>query len=155
MKSYGKNRSYGAAALFLSGDPAGRGAEAGYAGQRGNVWVNIRADHASRVAMRIYEEEYPFEKGDDGIWHLKYPFPGWHCLCPASDRRDGGHDAISSRLLRIQPPLQLYYAGRNRRTVRCTGRGVRSSGTGGHGGFLPPEGRAPRRSAQGVLFRPP
>ena len=42
--------------------------------KEGNVWVNIRADHASRVAMRIYEEEYPFEKGDDGIWHLKYPF---------------------------------------------------------------------------------
>lgn len=42
--------------------------------KEGNIWINIRADHASRAAMRIYEEEYPFERGEDGIWHLKYPF---------------------------------------------------------------------------------
>lgn len=39
----------------------------------GNAWINIRADRAGQVSLRVYEEEHPFKKGEDGIWHLKYP----------------------------------------------------------------------------------
>lgn len=41
--------------------------------EEGMPWIHIRADGADRVALRIYEEEYPFVKGTDGIWHLLYP----------------------------------------------------------------------------------
>ncbi len=39
----------------------------------GNPRINIRADKARKVSMRILDEEYPLSRGEDGIWHLKYP----------------------------------------------------------------------------------
>lgn len=38
----------------------------------GNIWIQIRADHASEVSLIIYEEKIPFFK-ENGIWKLKYP----------------------------------------------------------------------------------
>lgn len=39
----------------------------------GHPQINIRADQAHLVSLRIYDIEYPFQKGTDSIWHLKYP----------------------------------------------------------------------------------
>lgn len=41
--------------------------------KEGNTWIQIRADHAQKVSLIIYEEEFPFTKDEDGIWRLKYP----------------------------------------------------------------------------------
>lgn len=41
--------------------------------EKGRPWIHIRAEQARQVALRIYDQEYPFSKGDDGIWHLLYP----------------------------------------------------------------------------------
>ena len=38
----------------------------------GNVWIQIKADHASDVSLIIYEQKFPFIK-EEGIWKLKYP----------------------------------------------------------------------------------
>ncbi len=39
----------------------------------GNTWINLRADYAKTVSMRIGDEEYSFSKTEEGIWRLKYP----------------------------------------------------------------------------------
>ena len=41
--------------------------------EEGRMWVHIRADRAEQVSLRIYEKEYPFSRGEDGIWHLMCP----------------------------------------------------------------------------------
>lgn len=38
----------------------------------GNVWIQIKADHASDVSLIIYEQKFSFIK-EEGIWKLKYP----------------------------------------------------------------------------------
>ena len=50
-----------------AGEPEGQIRDA-----EGNVWIQIKADHASDVSLIIYEQKFPFIK-EEGIWKLKYP----------------------------------------------------------------------------------
>lgn len=52
----------------LKGEPEGQVVD-----KEGNTWIQIRADHAQKVSLVIYEEEFPFTKDEGGIWRLKYP----------------------------------------------------------------------------------
>lgn len=50
-----------------AGEPEGQIRDA-----EGNVWIQIKADHASDVSLIIYEQKFPFIK-EEGIWKLRYP----------------------------------------------------------------------------------
>lgn len=52
----------------LKGEPEGQITD-----ENGTTWIQIRADHAEKVSLMIYEQEYSFDKCEDGIWRLKYP----------------------------------------------------------------------------------